>query len=166
MPVSGDDLLPYGTVTGLARTGLQKPLLLGSTADEFDDRAETDSLFRSTCTRAARARRDAARTWLYSFDWDSPVTGGATHCADIPFFFDVLDAPGVQDTLGPTPQQLATFLHSEVVGFVAGADPAWLPAAGRPGDECRIYETVSSTRSGRYDDVVDTSSGPPARSTY
>ena len=162
MPVSGDDLLPYGIRAGLTRTGLQKPLLLGSTADEFDDRTETDRLFRSTCTRAARARRDTARSWLYSFDWAAPVTGGATHCADIPFLFDVLDAPGVLDTLGATPQPLATFLHSEVVGFVGGADPAWQPAAGRRGDECRIYDTVSSTRSGRYDDVVDM----PTDSTY
>ncbi len=161
-PVAGDELLPYGMRAGLAGTGLQKPLLLGSTADEFRDRAATDALFRSTCTRAARARRDAARTWLYSFGWAAPVTGGATHCADIPFVFDVLDAPGVLDTLGATPQQLATFLHGELVGFVAGADPTWQPAAGRRGDECRIYDTESSTRLSRYDDVVDM----PVDSTY
>ncbi|MGI5131896.1 carboxylesterase family protein [Pseudonocardia sp. CA-107938] len=155
MPVSGDELLPDGIRAGLARSGLDKPLLLGSTADEFRDPVATDVLFRSTCTRVTRARRDAAGTWLYSFDWDSPVTGGATHCADLPFFFDVLDAPGVREKLGAAPQPLATFLHGEVVRFVHGADPAWAPARGRTGDDCRIYDTVPSTRSGRYDDVAD-----------
>jgi para-nitrobenzyl esterase len=160
-PVSGDELLPRGVHAGLAETGLDKPLLLGSTTDEFGDStvpggaSATDVLFRSTCSRVARARRGSSKTWLYSFEWCSPVTGSATHCADIPFFFDVLDAPGMQDTLGATPQSLATRLHGEAVGFARGAILSWNPASGRRGDEARIYDTVSITASGRYNDVVD-----------
>jgi para-nitrobenzyl esterase len=160
-PISGLELLPDGVRAGLARTGLDKPLLLGSTIDEFGastapgGESATDVLFRSTCARVTRARQRSGKTWLYSFEWASPVTGGATHCADIPFFFDLLDTPGVQGTLGATPQSLATRMHGEAVCFVNGRVLPWNPASGRKGDEARVYGTVSITASGRYDRVMD-----------
>ncbi|MDL5199033.1 carboxylesterase family protein [Streptomyces sp. ALI-76-A] len=119
-PVIGDDVLPVPVADGLAVRGHDVPLLLGATGDEFDSPRDeagraagtrlTDTLFRAACPRAAAARRDAvAGTWLYSFEWVSPALGGAAHCIDIPYFFDVLDAPGV--TEAPVPWQ-ATFAPS------------------------------------------------------
>ncbi|MFE2427956.1 carboxylesterase family protein [Streptomyces sp. NPDC059373] len=164
-PFVGDDILPVSITDGLTVHGHGVPLLLGATGDEFDgastpenphpspyNAAElaatraagtrvTDTLFRAACPRTALSRRDApAGTWLYSFEWPSPVLGGATHCIDIPFSFDVLDATGVAEALGPNaPAELATLMHADLVGFVRGQAPAWARARGTLGDPAREY---------------------------
>ncbi|MGW1618764.1 carboxylesterase family protein [Streptomyces sp. NPDC002172] len=174
-PVTDDDILPVSLAEGLAGHGLDVPLLLGATGDEFDggvtaDAAArsaraagtrvTDTLFRAACPRVARARRKAAAgTWLYSFEWPSPITGGATHCIDIPFFYDVLDAPGVAAALGPRPpRELAARMHADLVGFVHGRQPSWAPATGEPGDTAREYgrpgAAPATDTTGGYDPVV------------
>ncbi|RPF34223.1 carboxylesterase family protein [Streptomyces sp. TLI_185] len=178
-PFVGDDILPVPVADGLAVQGQGVPLLLGATGDEFDGGAPgsrnaaaraagtrvTDTLFRAACPRAAASRRDAtAGTWLYSFEWPSPVLGGAVHCADIPFFFDVLDAPGTAEALGTRPPaELATAMHADLVAFVHGRSPAWEPATGRPGDPAREYggpgaEPTADT-TGVFDPVVPAGSG-------
>ncbi|MGW2517350.1 carboxylesterase family protein [Streptomyces sp. NPDC001617] len=172
-PCVGDDVLPVPIADGLAAHGHDIPLLLGATGDEFDGptpspaaRATgtrlTDTLFRAACPRAAAARRCApAGTWLYSFEWPSPTTGGATHCLDIPFFYDVLDAPGVPPALGTAPpSELATLMHADLVGFVHGEDPSWARATGGLGDPAREYgrpgaPPVTDT-TGVFDPVVRT----------
>ncbi|MER6161462.1 carboxylesterase family protein [Streptomyces sp. NPDC001868] len=174
----GDDILPVPIVDGLTLHGHAVPLLLGATGDEFDGDASTrtagtraagtrvtDTLFRATCPSVAAARRYAVGgTWLYSFEWPSPVLGGATHCIDIPFFFDVLDAPGVAEALGPNPPgELATVTHADLIGFVRGQEPAWARATGTYGDTAREYGrpgaalTVDTT--GVFDPVVPAVSG-------
>ena len=96
---------PAGELTGLRRGDVavfrgipyaEPPVgPLGSTADEFGDRTmprggtATDVLFRSTCTRVARARRDAGRTWLYSSTTPFPARDRA--------------ATTTSSTLGPIP---------------------------------------------------------------
>ena len=173
-PVVGDDVLPVPVAEGLAVHGHDVPLLLGATGDEFDGGAPgfrnaaaraagtrvTDTLFRAACPRAAAARREAtAGTWLYSFEWHSPVLGGAVHCADIPFFFDVLDAPGTAEALGTRPPtELATSMHADLAAFVHGRSPAWEPATGRLGDPAREYgrlgATATADTTGVFDPVV------------
>jgi carboxylesterase type B len=140
-PYVGDDVLPVPVPDALATHGHDIPLLLGATRDEFGEPRLTDTLFRSACPRTARSRRAAtAGTWLYSFAWPSPVTAGATHCVDIPFFYDVLDAPGVTEALGPNPPaELATAMHSDLAAFVRGEEPGWARATGGPGDPAREY---------------------------
>jgi para-nitrobenzyl esterase len=178
-PVVGDDILPVPPAEGLAVHGHGVPLLLGATGDEFDGGAPssrnaaaraagtrvTDTLFRASCPRAAASRRDATTaTWLYSFEWPSPVLGGAVHCADIPFFFDVLDAPGVAQALGAAPPaELATSMHGDLVAFVHGRSPAWEPATGRLGDRAREYgrpgAAPAADTTGVFDPVVPAVSG-------
>ncbi|MGX1478853.1 UNVERIFIED_CONTAM: carboxylesterase type B [Streptomyces canus] len=166
-PVVGDDILPRPLGEGLAGHGEDVPLLLGATGDEFDGDGErgsraagtriTDTLFRSACSRAAAARRAApAGTWLYSFEWPSPALGGAVHCVDLPFFFDVLDAPGVPEALGPNPPaDLAARMHTDLVGFVRGDTPAWGRATGRLGDPAREYgRPLAADTRGVYDPVT------------
>jgi len=150
-PVVGDDVLPVPVAEGLAAHGSDVPLLLGATADEFDYPADpvaraagtrlTDTLFRQICPAAAFQRRAAtAGTWLYSFEWPSPVLGGAAHCIEIPFFFDLLDAPGITEALGPNPPApLATAMHADLVAFILGREPEWRTPAGRRGDPAREY---------------------------
>ncbi|MER5183937.1 carboxylesterase family protein [Streptomyces sp. NPDC002896] len=188
-PFVGDDILPVPIADGLSVHGHGVPLLLGATGDEFDGDAipgnphpspfnaaelaaaraagtrVTDTLFRAACPRAALSRRDAtAGTWLYSFEWASPVLGGATHCIDIPYFFDVLDAPGVTEALGPhPPAELATLMHADLVGFVRGQEPTWARATGTLGDPAREYGRPGSAlvadTTGVFDPVVRAVSG-------
>ncbi|MFJ4200441.1 carboxylesterase family protein [Streptomyces sviceus] len=166
-PVSGDDILPVPVAEGLTAHGHDVPLLLGATGDEFDGDSErgsraagtriTDTLFRSACPRIAAARRVApAGTWLYSFEWPSPTLGGAVHCVDLPFFFDVLDAPGVPEALGPNPPaELATRMHTDLVAFVRGETPTWGRATGRLGDPAREYgRPLAADTRGLYDPVT------------
>ncbi|MEV0638376.1 carboxylesterase family protein [Streptomyces sp. NPDC050619] len=170
-PFVGDDILPVPVAQGLAVRGHDVPVLLGATGDEFDRGAMdgaaraagsrlTDTLFRAACPRTAEARRAArAGTWLYSFEWPSPVLGGAAHCVDIPYFFDVLDAPGVTEALGPNPPaELATLMHADLVRFVRGREPAWARATGGLGDPVREYGRPSAPlvadTTGVFDPVV------------
>lgn len=188
-PIVGDDILPVPVADGLTRHGHDVPLLLGATGDEFDCGAApenahpspyspaelaaaraagtrvTDTLFRAACPRVAAARRDAdAGTWLYSFEWPSPVLGGAAHCVDIPFFFDLLDAPGCAEALGPyPPMELATAMHTDLVGFVHGREPGWARATGERGDPAREYgrpgAAIMADTTGVFDPVVRAVSG-------
>ncbi len=163
-PVHGDDIVPHPIAESLRNRGTAVPLLLGATADEFDggptpedpDRPApdpslrstgtriTDTLFRAACVRAALARAEAPTgTWLYSFDWPSPVTGGATHCIDVPFLFDNLAAEGVAAALGASPPAaLATAMHGDVLRFVRGEEPSWPRALGDRGDAARVYAST------------------------
>ncbi|MGW2566266.1 carboxylesterase family protein [Streptomyces sp. NPDC001537] len=170
-PFVGDDVLPVPVADGLAVHGHAVPLLLGATGDEFDGPTapesartagtrRTDTLFRAACPRTAAARRHApAGTWLYSFEWPSPATSGATHCIDIPFFYDVLDAPGVTEALGADPPAaLAASMHADLVGFVRGEEPAWARATGTLGDPARTYgrpgAPFAADTTGVFDPVV------------
>ncbi|GAQ70811.1 carboxylesterase family protein [Streptomyces turgidiscabies] len=188
-PVVGDDVLPVAVADGLAAHGHDVPLLLGATGDEFDCGAApgnehpspysvaelaaaraacsrvTDTLFRAACPGVAAARRAAgAGTWLYSFEWPSPVLGGAAHCVDLPFFFDLLDAPGSAEALGPyPPAELATAMHTDLVGFVHGEEPRWARASGGLGDPAREYgrpgAALVADTAGVFDPVAGAGSG-------
>lgn len=85
----------------------------------------TDHVFRSDVVRVADAR-GAAATWVYRFSWASPTRGWALHCLDVPFWFDCLDAPGVQAIAGARPPQaLAAALHGAAAAFARDGDPGW-----------------------------------------
>ncbi|MFF5973598.1 carboxylesterase/lipase family protein [Streptomyces sp. NPDC012769] len=94
-------------------------------------KALTDVTFRAPSLAVADARAERERpTWLYQFEWASPVNGLAYHCLDLPFAFDLLDAEGVEAAAGPTPPQpLADALHRAWVAFVTDQDPGpdWPP---------------------------------------
>ena len=89
-------------------------------------RALTASMFQSRALRLADAWSAARQpTWMASFDWRAPDYG-AVHCLDVPFAFDVLDAPGVREVAGKkAPQSLADDLHAAFVRFVTEGDPGW-----------------------------------------
>jgi para-nitrobenzyl esterase len=81
-------------------------------------------------------------TYVYQFDYtpaDDPARIGATHCAELPFFFDTVDAYPDSPMLGqPTTEvrRLAGEFSRAVAGFVAAGRPAdnrWQPyKAGDP----------------------------------
>ncbi|WP_157248342.1 carboxylesterase/lipase family protein [Nonomuraea typhae] len=101
----------------------------GLTPAERVGRAFTEHLF----TRETRWIREARPAYAYEFRWESPVESpvgggrvGAVHNLDLPFVFDVLDAPGVARTAGPgAPQALADAMHAAWVRFARTGDPGW-----------------------------------------
>lgn len=88
--------------------------------------ALTDRNFRTPAREVAdRAAKAGIPTYAYQFAWPAPGFGAA-HCADLPFVFDHLDAPGAANLLGPgAPAQLATGLHGALVRFVRDGSPGW-----------------------------------------
>lgn len=84
-------------------------------------------------SRAREAAGLAERTWQYAFDHPSAATGVAQHCVELPYAFDLLDAEGVAEQLGPRPpQHLADDMHRRWVEFIAGGAADW-PSIGAPG---------------------------------
>lgn len=118
---------------------LGKPRLAG--------RVLTDRMFRVGVLRVSSDRGDAP-TWVYRFSWPSGRFGFAEHCLDVPFFFDCLDGPRIDNLAGPNPpQRLADEVHAAAVSFIAGGDPGWPRHEGEAGI-VRVYD--SETR-----DVAD-----------
>ncbi|MFI6482544.1 carboxylesterase/lipase family protein [Nonomuraea sp. NPDC050663] len=124
-PVFADPAIPAPVPADPAST-LADPAL---TPAERVGRAFTRHLF----TRETRWIHQARPAYAYEFDWPSPVESpvgggrvGAVHNLDLPFVFDLLDAPGVERTAGPdAPQSLADAMHAAWVRFVRTGDPGW-----------------------------------------
>ncbi|MFD8207855.1 carboxylesterase/lipase family protein [Streptomyces sp. NPDC059695] len=136
-PFADGELIPAPVHEALldGEAGADLPLMLGFTAHEFhgvDPRelgaALTEAMFAAPATEIAGARARAGRpTWLYRFDWEATAPGHeglAHHCVDLPFAFDLLDAPGVSEALGAQPPQaLADAVHTAWVRFARDLDP-------------------------------------------
>lgn len=136
-PFADGELIPAPVHEALVEgtAGADVPLMLGCTAHEFDmmeprelGAAVTDAMFRVPATEIADARaRAGCPTWLYEFAWEATApnfAGLAHHCVDLPFAFDLLDAPGVPEALGDAPPQaLADAVHGAWVRFVRDLDP-------------------------------------------
>ncbi|WP_436776891.1 carboxylesterase/lipase family protein [Yinghuangia sp. YIM S09857] len=104
----------------------------GATPARIIGQGLTDQLFRATAVRIAEDRAALELpTWLYAFEWLSgarTMGGMAFHCLDLPFAFDLLDAPGAEASTGPdAPQKLADAVHGAWVAFIRDLDPgaAW-----------------------------------------
>jgi para-nitrobenzyl esterase len=75
----------------------------------------TDWFFAVPAVRVAEAR-GASPTWMYRFDFRSPVLDGllgAAHAAEIPFVFDTLDTAESAALAGAeAPQTLEDTMHA------------------------------------------------------
>ncbi|MCI1865549.1 MAG: carboxylesterase family protein [Bifidobacterium sp.] len=99
--------------------------------DRIAGQLNTIFMFRVGIAKAASARNAAGagdRTWLYDFGQSSAVSNCSVHCDDIPYFFDLLDAPKVSEVLGDHPSEpLAKKMHGTWVEFIShgglGAHP-------------------------------------------
>ncbi len=116
----------------------------------------TDRVIRATVRRTARARGDAS-TWLYRFAWASPVPsiGVACHCLDVPFWFDHLDAEGVDRIAGETPPPaLAAEMHGAAVRFARDGDPGW-PTWDATTRRARVFGASASVPAVETDAYAD-----------
>ncbi|GAA2184023.1 carboxylesterase family protein [Brooklawnia cerclae] len=96
-------------------------------AEAVLDQDVTDRVFRRLVVGVARARlAGGASTRAYRFAWKSPTKGGAIHCLDLPFFWDVLDEGHVPALTGDAPpRELASALHGAALALVRGDGPDW-----------------------------------------
>jgi para-nitrobenzyl esterase len=93
----------------------------------------TEQMFRLPLLNWSRSRRrgrSADRTWLYDFRWAAEHPALVTHCTELPFVWDLLEADGVSRIHSEhPPQTLADAMHGSWVRFVTTGDPGWTPAA-------------------------------------
>ncbi|MFT4231684.1 MAG: carboxylesterase family protein [Leucobacter sp.] len=128
------------------------PLVLGTTEDELTGllgrpadaahpsvkqriaRHATEAVFHSWVPRIAAAREAspvAGPTYSYRFSWHPAESPYAGHCIDVPFVFDRLEAPGVEQVAGANPpQELADAVHGGLVSFAKTLQPGWAPDTG------------------------------------
>ncbi len=97
---------------------------------ELMGRIATDWFFRIPAIRLAEARSKVkSSTYCYEFRWKSPLFDGklgSCHAVEIPFVFDVLDAPMVADLVGESPSgATAAVVHKGWVDFVTNLNPGW-----------------------------------------
>jgi len=76
----------------------------------------------------ALAENRRAATWMYRFDWPTPVFGGvlgACHGLELPFVFDTLTAARGFVGDDPVLPGLAADVHRAWVAFATAGDPGW-----------------------------------------
>ncbi|WP_058235493.1 carboxylesterase/lipase family protein [Devriesea agamarum] len=106
----------------------------------------TDAGFRLP-TLAYATARGSQSTWMYDMRYPG-VTGAATHCVELPFVFDLLNAPGVDAVLGANPPQaLADRMHGDWVHFITQHRGTWDPWNTQD-RACMVYDRVSEAAPG------------------
>lgn len=126
----------------------------GLSAGQLLGQYVTDKIFRSAVLDVAEGRAGSfAPTWAYRFAWRSPSTGEATHCIDLPFFFDCLDAERTANMIGVRPPAgLASELHGAAVSFISSGQPGWQPwDTGK--HPVRVFAELSHDVEDGYGDV-------------
>lgn len=93
----------------------------------------------------------ATRTWVYQWDWPSPVAGGkwrAPHILDIPFVFDNVAIASAITGDGPRAHALAAKVSDSLLAFARTGDPntrslpAW-PTYSLARRETMLFDQVS-----------------------
>lgn len=72
--------------------------------------------------------KQGAPVWMYRFDWETPVFGGAlksTHALEIPFVFNTLDTPNTENFTGSSPERqlVAEQMHQAWINFARNGNP-------------------------------------------
>jgi para-nitrobenzyl esterase len=72
--------------------------------------------------------KQGATVWMYRFDWETPVFGGAlksTHALEIPFVFNTLDTPNTENFTGSTHERqlVANQMHQAWINFAHNGNP-------------------------------------------
>jgi para-nitrobenzyl esterase len=73
-----------------------------------------------------RAEQGSAPTYIFQFDWKSPVKGGrlrAAHAMEIPFVFDNVEYAGEQVGVGAEQQTMADIMSEVWIAFARNGNP-------------------------------------------
>jgi para-nitrobenzyl esterase len=102
---------------------------------------QTDRTFRIPAIRLAEAQaaHEPDATFMYRFDWESPMLGGllgACHAVEIPFVFGTADLPNGEQFSGKGP---------EVDALIAATMDAWLRFARSGAADFPAYDAAKRT---------------------
>ncbi|HLR92549.1 MAG TPA: carboxylesterase family protein, partial [Atopostipes sp.] len=71
--------------------------------------------------------RYGSLVWMYRFDWESPVFEGglkATHAMEIPFVWNNINKPGMENLIGDSPDQnIANQMNQSWIAFARNGSP-------------------------------------------
>lgn len=96
---------------------------------ELFNKLLTISIFTSPAQKLAELQvNQEAPVWMYRFDWETPVFGGAlkaTHALEIPFVWNALNKPLTENFTGPSPdrQIIANQMHHAWISFARFGHP-------------------------------------------
>ncbi len=157
--------LPGPAETALARA--ERLLALYPEAKTGADRffaVETDASLFVPATRLAEAQaRHQPRTFMYRFNWRSPLAEGslgACHALDVPFALGTFELPAVRDFAGSGPgaARVAAAMMDAWLAFARSGDPShpgiprwprYAPPERRTlelADPCRVLEAPDEAR--------------------
>ncbi|UOE94530.1 carboxylesterase/lipase family protein [Alkalihalobacillus sp. LMS39] len=89
----------------------------------------TMSVFTTPAQKLAEIQvKQESSIWMYRFDWETPVFNGilkATHALEIPFVWNTLNKPTVENITGTNPnrQKLAKDMHHRWISFAHDGNP-------------------------------------------
>ncbi|MGX6445112.1 carboxylesterase/lipase family protein [Neobacillus sp. K501] len=89
----------------------------------------TDTIFTNPAQKLAELQvNQGTPVWMYRFDWETQVFGGAlksTHALEIPFVFNTLRTPNTENFTGSSPerQQIADQMHQRWINFARNGHP-------------------------------------------
>lgn len=127
---------------------LYKKAMPGASNTDVRNQMMTDCVFRGGTVRAAENHADQApgKTYLYQFNWSSPVPGiGAMHGTDIAFAHNNLDAfAGIMGDIEPLRDMADTisdvWVNFAKTGKPTGKIPEWQPF-DREGRATMVFDT-------------------------
>ncbi|MES2988360.1 MAG: carboxylesterase family protein [Pseudomonadota bacterium] len=92
----------------------------------------------------ARAAAGAKATWVYQFDYQSPVKPerGAPHAGDIALVFGTLGAEGAISGTGPAAQKLSQQMMTAFASLARTGKPGWAPYT-LPNRATMLFDTNS-----------------------
>ncbi|MCL6489944.1 MAG: carboxylesterase family protein [Alicyclobacillus mali] len=112
----------------------------------------TSLMFRVGLVRFTHGRRRVGAgdiTWTYDFAAMSSRARGSFHCHDIPYFFNLLSAPNVEQQLGSDLSlHLAERMHQLICHFVTYHSVPYPPASHNVSGAIRLQPPI------RYDDLA------------
>lgn len=89
----------------------------------------TMNIFTNPAQKLAKLQLNQdAPVWMYRFDWETPVYGGAlkaAHALEIPFVWDTLDKPDTEKLTGTSPERypIANQMHQAWIQFARTGQP-------------------------------------------
>mgnify|MGYP003574926698 FL=1 len=101
----------------------------GPLSQDLYNKLLTMSIFTGPALKLTELQvNQGAPVWMYRFDWETPVFGGAlksTHALEIPFVFNTLDTPNTENFTGSSPERqlLANQMHQAWINFARNGNP-------------------------------------------
>ncbi|MFD1170198.1 carboxylesterase/lipase family protein [Oceanobacillus caeni] len=120
----------FESTFGTAMPAIQSQLSENDTLDQdLYDKLMTAQIFTKPALKLAEYQvRQGAPTYMYRFDWESPVAAGglkSCHALEIPFVWNNLNEPQIIQLTGNSPEreEIAKQMHQAWIAFAHSGNP-------------------------------------------